>query len=351
MKKINLKVISKQITYGFVAIVSLLAYFPNLASASQVTNRKLTLGSSASAATTTYKFDMTLPTTTTKIQAVSFQFCTDASGTCTTPNAFDASTGVTLSAQPTNFGDATGWTTSNTTGAIRMINASNNAFPSATSSVTFNGVKNPTLANSTFYVLTTTYSAVGFTGALDTGTFAASTAGQVTVNANVDETLTFTLATASINLSPNPLTSSTTGSGVSTMTAATNAANGYTISYSGNTLTSGTSTLTAMAGGASQTGNGTGNSQFGINLMLNTTPAVGANVTTGTGAIGVAKSGSGYETANSFKFVAGSAQDIATASGPSNPNTFTTSYIANIASTTPAGAYTSTLTYVATANF
>jgi len=350
MKKINSKLIAKQIVYSFVAIVSLLAYFPNLASASQVTNRKLTIGNSVSAATTTYKFDMTLPTSQ-NVRSVSFQFCAAASGACTTPNLFDASTGVTLASQPTNFGDASGWTTSNQTGAIRIINATNSTNPTGTSSVTFNGVKNPTLANNTFYVLVTTYSAVGFTGVIDTGTFAASTAGQVTVNANVDETLTFTLATASISLSPNPLTSSTTGSGTSTMTAATNAANGYTISYSGNTLTSGANTLTAMTGGASQTGNGTGNSQFGINLVANTTPAVGSNVSTGTNAIGVPKAGSGYETANSFKFVAGSAQDIATASGPSNANTFTTSYIANIASTTPAGAYTTTLTYVATANF
>lgn len=42
---------------------------------------------------------------------------------------------------------------------------------------------------------------------------------------------------------------------------------------------------------------------------------------------------------------------IASATGPTNANTFTVGYIANIDGITPAGVYTSNLTYIVTANF
>jgi hypothetical protein len=126
------------------------------------------------------------------------------------------------------------------------------------------------------------------------------------------------------------------------MTAATNAASGYSITVAGSTLT-GPSTLTAMAGAASATNS----KQFGINLRANTTPTVGTNVS-GSGS-GIAKVGSGYETADSFKFVSGNT--IAEATAPTNSNTFTVSYIANIDGSTLPGAYSTVLTYVATPNF
>lgn len=348
MIKTKMKLVSRQAYYVLVALVLVFAYFPNTVSASAITTRSVTLSTSVSAATNvTYTFTFKLPSTNV-LQSATFTPCTTASGSCTMPNLFSG-TGSSIS-QPTGLGDAAGWSADSTGSVLRLKKTGNAAAPNATSTtVVFNGVTNPTIANGTFYIRIATFSGDDYiTNPRDTGTVATSTAGQITVNANVDETLTFTLATASITLSPNPLTSSTTGTGTSTMTAATNAQTGYTISYSGNTLTSGSNTLTAMAGGASILGNVSGNSQFGINLKANATPSVGSDPTTGSGAIGAPISG--YGTADSFKFLA-TGDNIASASGPSNANTFTTSYIANIASTTPAGAYTTTLTYVATANF
>ena len=63
----------------------------------------------------------------------------------------------------------------------------------------------------------------------------------------------------------------------------------------------------------------------------------------------IAVAGTGYGTADIFKFASG--ETVASASGPSNANTFTVSYIANIAGSTPAGTYNTSLNYVATANF
>jgi len=126
------------------------------------------------------------------------------------------------------------------------------------------------------------------------------------------------------------------------MTAATNSASGYVVTINGSTLTSGVDTITALA---AQTASTVGNSQFGINLKANTTPSVGSNVS-GTGS-GTATAN--YGTADQFRFVTG--DSVASASGPTNSNTYTVSYIGNIAGITPAGSYSTILTYIATATF
>jgi hypothetical protein len=86
--------------------------------------------------------------------------------------------------------------------------------------------------------------------------------------------------------------------------------------------------------------------QFGINLMANATPAVGVGVSGG----GSGTPGTGYNTADQFKFNT-SGDVIAGASLPTNTNTFTTSYIANMNGSTVPGSYSTTITYVATGNF
>ena len=334
----------KRFTYvvAALAIVAVPALQSTQASAAQIINRSVVLGSSAPSASTTYAFTFTVPTTGTTVQSVSMVPCTTASGACTTPAGWSG-TGAT-SSQPSSagLGDSTGWTTTDSTATeLRLSKSGNGTNPTSTPvTVTFSNVTNPSALNSTFFLRITTFSAANWTTAIDTGTVASSTAGQVTVNATVDETLTFTLAAATVTLTtPTP---SATGTGTSTMSAATNAASGYSITVAGNTLT-GPSTLTAMTGAPSSTNS----RQFGLNLVANTTPSVGSNVSgSGSGAANVAN---GYGTADSFKFSSG--QTIAGATGPTNSNTFTVSYIANIDGSTLPGAYTTTLTYVATPNF
>ena len=127
------------------------------------------------------------------------------------------------------------------------------------------------------------------------------------------------------------------------MTVASNASNGYSINYSGNTLSSGSNQLTAMESSGASTPN---SKQFGMNLVSNTTPAVGSNVS----GVGVGAATAGYNSSNQFKFKPGG-EVIATANGPTNSNVFTTSYIANMDGSTAAGAYSTALTYGITANF
>ena len=340
MDKAKIMSVQRRILCVLFATILVFAYFPNIVSAAQITARKVTIGSSVASASTTYSFTFTVPSATV-IKSAGFAACTTASGTCTPAPGFSSGSS-TLTAQPTNLGDASGWTVdTNAAGLLRLTKTGNVAAPTGSQTVGFSSVTNPSATNSTFFMRITTYSDAAWTTVIDTGSVAASTAGQITVTASVDETLTFTLASATVAL--GTLSTSATGTGTSSMTVGTNAATGYSVSYSGTTLTSGTNTITAMGTAAASA---TGSKQFGINLMANTTPAIGSNVSgTGTGT-----AATGYAVANQFKFIA-AGEVIAQAIIPTNNNVFTTSYIANIDAITAAGAYSTVLTYIATANF
>lgn len=339
------KIIQKRLLFGLFALLFLFAYYPGIASASQITARSVAIGSSLASANTTYNFTFTAPTSTT-IKSIAFQACDTASNSCTQTGAASgfssASPGSSLSQQPTGLGSGGTWTVDNSVStALRISNGSNTGSPSADATVNFSSVHNPSDPNSSFFIRVTTYSNADWTGSLDTGTIATSTAGQITAVASVDETLNFIIASDTVDL--GTLTKNATGIGTSSFTAGTNASNGYTISYSGATLTSGSNTITAMSAAGAST---TNSKQFGINLMANTTPSVGSNVSGG----GSGAPSTGYGTQNQFKFnVAG--EQIASASAATNDNTFTTSYIANIDSSTTAGIYSTIITFVMTANF
>lgn len=306
--------------------------------ASQITNRTLALGSSVASASTTYTFTFTVPSSTV-IESFAADICTTASGACSTPAGFSNSSS-TIS-QPTNLGDASGWTVdTSTAGSLRLSKSGNVAAPTGSQTVVFSSVTNPSATNSTFFARLTTYSDASWSSAIDTGTVASSTAGQVTVTASVDETLTFTLAASAVSL--GTITASSTGSGTSTMTAATNAGSGYAITVNGSTLTSGANTITALA---AKTASSQGTEQFGINLKDNATPNIGTEVS-GTGS-GVASSN--YNSADQYRFVSG--DTVASAAAATNSNTYTVSYIANSGSNTEPGSYTTTLTYIMSATF
>ncbi|MDB5167088.1 MAG: exported protein of unknown function [Candidatus Saccharibacteria bacterium] len=344
MSKRNVRSFFNKIV-SFVAIAALVAvYVPNLASAAAITNRKVVIGSSQLSALTTYVFTFNVPSGT-SVGSADFQACTTASGTCTPAPGFSSSAGpATLTSQPTTLGSASGWTINTGTANDLKISATAAAAPGGTSTVSFTNVTNPSSANATFFMRITTYTGTTgsspWTGVIDTGVVAAATAGQITVTANVDESLTFTLSAATVAL--GTLTTGTTGKdGTTTMVAATNGGTGYSITYTGNSLTSPSGALPAYASSASAAGT----AGFGFNLMSNTTPSVG----TGVSGSGSGTAFTGYGTANAFTFNSG--DKIASASAATNSNTYTVSYVANVAGATPAGSYTTTLNYVATPNF
>jgi len=174
----------------------------------------------------------------------------------------------------------------------------------------------------------------------------------VTVSTTIDPYLTYSLTTTSVSLTKsgggNP-TYQSGGTGynqstANTMAAGTNGLTGYTITYYGDTLKSGANSISAMA---TKTTSSYGTSQFGINLKSNTTPSTGTDPTgSGTGA-----ASSDYNTADNFRYIVNTTTPLASASAATLSNTFTVSYIANVAATTAAGAYSTTITYICTGNF
>ena len=339
-----MKTLKKNILRAVVAVLTVTSFIPALtsfAAAAQITGRSVTIGSSAASASTSYSFSFTVPSTT-PIQSASFTACTTASGTCTTPAGFSV-TGSTFSSVSSTIGTSSGWTANTATaGSLRIVNATNTTAPSNASAITvvFNSVTNPSTTNATYFFRMSAYSDSAWTTPIDTGTVATSTAGQVTVTASVDEALTFTLSSSTVPLTG--LTPTSTGSGTSSMSVSTNAATGYGVTVNGTTLTSAGNTITALS---SPTASTIGTKQFGLNLVANTTPAVGSTVS----GAGTGTAQTGYNSANNFKFVTGNT--VAAATIPTNNNTYTISYIGNIDTITNPGAYSTVLTYVATANF
>lgn len=157
-----------------------------------------------------------------------------------------------------------------------------------------------------------------------------------------DNYLTLSASTASVELGTLSDLVATTAS--HTLTADTNSHGGFTITVSGGTLTSGTNTISAI--GATAASSSPGSEQFGLNLVANTSPSVGANPS-GTSPIGSAAGQ--YGGGDGFAFQSG--DTVASASVDVNATTYTVSYLANISRWTEMGTYSTTLTYAATTNF
>jgi len=168
----------------------------------------------------------------------------------------------------------------------------------------------------------------------------------ISVTASVDPTITFAINEADMTIGFGTLSDSAaryaTGDGngsaveteAHTMSCSTNADHGYSITINGTTLTSGSNTIDAI--GAVNSASNPGTEQFGLRMTASG----------GSGAVSApyAASGFAFDTA-SFP------DEVAAASGPSTTTTYSVRYLANISSTTEAGSYTTTLTYVATATF
>lgn len=341
-------------TFVIVFVLCILSVGIPKVNAAQITGRSVVLSNSVGdAAGVTYTLTTAALPTTTAVKSAEIKFCASLSGACVTPTGFSASSS-TLASQPTGLGSASGWTVNTATaGSLRIVNAANATTSSGAVSIVWNNVHNPTATNTTFYGVITTYSDSAWTTPIDTGSIALSTATQIQVALNVSETLTFCAGTSItgqncgtisgnlVNLGSG--SSIATATGTSVIAASTNGSTGYSVTVNGATLTSGSNTITALSSGGASV---IGTKQFGMNLAAaNTTPVVGAAKSgTGTGAVAA-----NYNINDTFRFATGDI--IASASGPSNANTFTIGYIANIDGLTPAGSYTSNLTYIATANF
>jgi len=222
-----------------------------------------------------------------------------------------------------------------------------------------------------------TPTATGFT---DYGGVALSTAANITITATVYETLTFCVFQTSCGTTPNlTLGNSTTGA-LSTSTAyvnnnaqytiATNAGSGASVTMKGTTLcrpggtcTTGANAFTISAIGITAATSATGTEQFG--MCADTTGVVGTlaavapyndatannchtGLSTGT-YVGSSKFGFDDTASTGTNSPAGDQVLASTGEIPTYTGTF--AFLGNIASTTEAGIYTTSLNLVATGTF
>lgn len=341
-------------------------------SAAQLTSRSATLGSSAAGATTNYTFTWTSPTATT-IQAIKFQMCDSPleQTTCTQPSSGSLGSATFQTTSPTTAG-LSAFAISGTQNSTQVIISNGSSAAAAGSyTVRLNNVTNPNVANTSFYLRITTYSNTAASTQIDYGAMAVSTANQVQVSANVQESLTFCVGTSGTGCggggltgtqvdlgtgTDNVLSASVPSGGISLMAVDTNASTGYAITYltsspggtGGSTCPGSLSSTNDCIANLAGTGFTAGTSGFGINLVANATPAKGA-AKTGDAAGTVNPS---YNTADQFQLVtSGTAQPVASATGPTLATLYTVTYAAQAGSTTKPGAYSATFTWVATGNF
>lgn len=183
----------------------------------------------------------------------------------------------------------------------------------------------------------------------DTGTAAIPiiTDDTVNVTATVDPTITFTLSDTTIGF--GTLTSgaaryangAATGSGTDVaahnFTIATNAASGYVVTYNGASLTKGGDVIDPVL--INNDADGTaGTEEFAISLDQQT----GDGTTTAT---------YDHNDGPDWNFVASTTTTIYSETVPTATETVDVHYIANIAGNTPAGLYTTDITYIATGTF
>lgn len=340
--------------FGLAAAILAAVLVPSVSLATELPNRTLSISPASVSATASHKF--TFDTSTAAgIGSIAFQYCVAAAGACSTPAGLDT-TAATLTAQS----GATGFSMDNSVqGRPLLVNPSQSPVAGGiTVSYTLGNITNPSAANTSFYVRITTYTGTdGATGATDAGTVGGVVVNGVVVNGTTPESLIFCVGTSgtdctnitgnTVNLGVfSPLSTAT---GTSVMAASTNASGGYAITVSGGTLQNGAQTIPAMGGQSLNSGvadtSVVGTSQFGFNLMSNTTPASGA-AETGAGA---GLPFGGYGSADHFRFFSG--DTVAQAAGPTKSNTYTADYVVNIAGDQAAGVYTATFTYTCTATF
>lgn len=328
-----------------------LVYYFSPVYGAQLVQRSLQMSDSVPGAVATYTLSFTMPASET-LGSIELELCDNGSlpdDPCNPPAGFDIS-GAILSDQSgeTGFSILPAGTTANVVVLSRV--------PAVTAggvvSYTFTDVTNP-LATSTFYGRVQTFATTDASGSsTDFGGLALSTAHVINVSTVVPPFLllcsgvvitAFDCSTASgdyINF--GNLTSETTGSAQSQLVTASNAANGFAIWNYGTTMTSGNNVIDALG---SRDVSRPGISQFGLNLVQNVTPNVGADPQ---GPGGLAPTAN-YSLADWYRFVSGDM--LADVTHADDFKKLTISYIINIAKSQPPGVYATTLTYVCLANF
>jgi len=224
------------------------------------------------------------------------------------------------------------------------------------SSYTFDNILNPTSAAvaHSYAIRLSTYASTDTSGPIiDLGSVLTQVTNDITLETQVPPMLIFCVAatvsqdcgsSAGGNYSDmGDLSPSSTLTATSQMAVGTNASNGFVITANGPTMEAGANIINSLS---VPTPSAPGNSQFGINLVANTVPAVGSDPD---GAFTNAVVNPNYAQQNQYAYNDG--DEVALSPSVSLVRRYTVSYIVNAPPTLRPGVYTTTITYICTGRF
>lgn len=285
------------------------------------------------------------------IGSVDLLFCNDPIPyhECVAPVGMDVSNAI-LGSQS----GETGYTILNKSTNHIVLSRPSTAITSATSSYTFDNIKNPTDQSQAFSVRLRSHSTTNASGPqVDFGSIRAQVQSGIVIQTQVPPMLIFCVAerveencTGTNENYYTDLGELDTGSTLNTqsqMAVGTNASGGFAITANGSTMSAGTSTIEPISQLAESK---VGSDQFGINLVENTIPAIGKNPE-GDWANAVASPD--YGVPNRYKYSPGDV--VAFSPDVSLMKKFTVSYIVNSSQSLRPGVYSTTLTYIASGRF
>lgn len=144
-----------------------------------------------------------------------------------------------------------------------------------------------------------------------------------------------TLSLSANNLNFAQLRNHITQTANHNLTVKTNSLTGISVTFTGDTLRSGSGVINGI--GSTAAAAVAGDSQFGFNVIYQS------------GSAPVATAKAPYNIDGLYAFQSG--DEIISSAGTINATVFTVNYIANITGSEPSGNYTTTINYLATANF
>lgn len=339
--------------YCYLVLLVVFIYHISLAKVygAELTTRYLQVSSNVTGATNvTYKVGFNVVTSS-LFGSVLIQFCSNdpfPQDVCDSPPGINVSNTSLVSQS-----GQTGFSILNPTSSNQIILSrtpvSANSGPV---SFVFNNISNPTVLGSYFVRIQTFSNQLATGSSIDYGGIAFNILNNLTINAEVPPFLLFCSAIKITNLNCadssgnyinfGDFNSNNTASSSSQLLVGTNAKNGYTISVNGTGLISGNNVINNLT---SSDVSRPGTSQFGINLVSNVSPQVGANPT----GPGQGLPLNNYSKANFYTYNSG--DNIASSSKPENYRQYTVSYIVNVSNTQAPGVYVSTINYICVANF
>jgi hypothetical protein len=333
-----------------ILLVLLVFAVPAMAS-TRFTDRSLYMNSAVPGATTSYTVSMRYMTPL-PVGSVDMLFCIDPIPymPCVTPPGLDVSNAV-LSAQTGETGFSI---LSKTTNHIVLTRLPTMLTTGNISSYKFDNIVNPTDTSQAFSIRLRSHSTPDATGPqIDFGSVRGQVTSGVTLETQVPPMLIFCVAeevddncadTNKTNYTDmGQLSPTSTLLAQSQMAVGTNATAGFAITANGTPMTAGTNVIDSPS---IPTTSKQGSNQFGINLVANSTPAVGSDPQ-GTWANAVPSPD--YGTPNQYMYAPGDV--VAYSPNVSLMKKFTVSYIVNSSPDLRAGVYTTTITYIASGRF